>query len=791
MTHTSTPTAFPPPTAQNPILPLLRVLSLLIATVLVLAGLVAVPAPAHAVGQYLENFFPMTWNMQGGTDGQDSKWTSSVWRLLRDGHDMVALQEVGPQPPGVRTARPAIQPDPGLPAVLEYQWNPGGRRGQVYWVYFMQTDPTGNRVNLAIVTTQQAQNVYVVPPGNETPDFASRPAFGVLLPNSQTVFYTVHGNSQNSGGDIPALLGLISGQAEAHNLDWAAMGDYNRSPDTLPLTGPSSRPAGSIIYATPAGPPEVSTQQSGGRLDYMVTSRAVGGDWGARRLNWMGGDHYPVDFFEHAAAAPQAGQWCADENGSCTIPSNSTVIYGNGTFEKNKTLLRNFPGPPPGSSGASVQCNNATFGDPDPGNTKHCWYVPVADDWSQATHTITNINGKCLAVQNNNSANTTPVVITDCDPLGDFGKAWNVASDGTIRAMNKCLDVAGGGTTDSTPIQLYDCNGTGAQQWKGRGDGTLVNPQSGKCLSNSGLSTTNGTQALLYPCDSSNMNADRQWRWTPNLIVSPGGQPRCLNTASAADNSDVGLVPCNASDDKQSWEFAGASVRQKDSGKCLDVYGGAIKDDSRVDLWPCNGSGAQQWTIQSDGSLMNRQSGKCLDFALDRSSQLWIDTCGVYPSDEFNLVAGTISANVNDPTNPNNNNNNCIDDKGGGGNDWDAVQQYTCNGTQAQKLSMAPDGTIHIFNNCISAYGGQTTNNTKAVLYDCDRTGSEQWWPTVDGKIFNPQSGKCLEESWPYTPWTQLQIEDCQNVARQNWNLPLAFLAVAAVNSRTFGNTGY
>ena len=48
-------------------------------------------------------------------------------------------------------------------------------------------------------------------------------------------------------------------------------------------------------------------------------------------------------------------------------------------------------------------------------------------------------------------------------------------------------------------------------------------------------------------------------------------------------------------------------------GKCLDVSGGGTADGTKIQLWTCNGSGAQNWTPQSDGTLRNPQSGKCLD----------------------------------------------------------------------------------------------------------------------------------------------------------------------------------
>ncbi|MER7278707.1 ricin-type beta-trefoil lectin domain protein [Dactylosporangium sp. NPDC000244] len=50
----------------------------------------------------------------------------------------------------------------------------------------------------------------------------------------------------------------------------------------------------------------------------------------------------------------------------------------------------------------------------------------------------------------------------------------------------------------------------------------------------------------------------------------------------------------------------------------------------RVQLWDCNGSGAQVWTPRPDGSLRNPQSGKCLDdpnSSTDWGTQQQLFTC--------------------------------------------------------------------------------------------------------------------------------------------------------------------
>ena len=52
-------------------------------------------------------------------------------------------------------------------------------------------------------------------------------------------------------------------------------------------------------------------------------------------------------------------------------------------------------------------------------------------------------------------------------------------------------------------------------------------------------------------------------------------------------------------------------------------------------------------------------------------------------------------------------------------------------------------------------------------------TGAQVWQPQSDGALYNPQSGKCLDDTnWSTTPGTQLQIWDCTGNANQQWSLP-------------------
>ncbi|MFI0826577.1 PA14 domain-containing protein [Streptomyces roseolus] len=72
---------------------------------------------------------------------------------------------------------------------------------------------------------------------------------------------------------------------------------------------------------------------------------------------------------------------------------------------------------------------------------------------------------------------------------------------GEVRGVNgKCLDVDDSQTADGTKVQLWTCNGTGAQVWAPQPDGTLRNPRSGKCLEASGGTWNDGTAVHLWTC---------------------------------------------------------------------------------------------------------------------------------------------------------------------------------------------------------------------------------------------------------------------------------------------------
>ncbi|MFE5393004.1 ricin-type beta-trefoil lectin domain protein [Streptomyces sp. NPDC056568] len=125
---------------------------------------------------------------------------------------------------------------------------------------------------------------------------------------------------------------------------------------------------------------------------------------------------------------------------------------------------------------------------------------------ASGTGEVTGVNGKCLDVDNSQTADGTEIQIWTCNGTG--AQQWTLPGDGTIRALNKCLDVSGGGSADGTKIQLWTCNGSGAQSWQPQADGTVRNPQSGKCLDASGGTWNDGTPVHLWACHT---GANQKW----------------------------------------------------------------------------------------------------------------------------------------------------------------------------------------------------------------------------------------------------------------------------------------
>jgi cytolethal distending toxin subunit B len=216
----------------------------------------------------------ITWNMQGGNASTENKWNTGIMNFLSNGVNMCCLQECGAVPASAKIVNANYG---GIAGLQYYTW--GTLRTNKH-ILFYQSDPNGNRCNLAIVSDSAPLAGAVLYPAAAP---VWRPALGFQVAANRFVF-SLHAISPN-GPDYAGLLNRIAGAVGAGN-SWAAFGDYNRAPGTLAV------PAGVAVC-----PPNNNTYpvaNPASQLDYCVKNFAPQAVGVVQAL--VMSDHYPVRY---------------------------------------------------------------------------------------------------------------------------------------------------------------------------------------------------------------------------------------------------------------------------------------------------------------------------------------------------------------------------------------------------------------------------------------------------------------------------------------------------------------
>jgi hypothetical protein len=115
----------------------------------------------------------------------------------------------------------------------------------------------------------------------------------------------------------------------------------------------------------------------------------------------------------------------------------------------------------------------------------------------------------------------------------------------------------------------------------------------------------------------------------------------------------------------------------------------------------------------------------------------------------------------------------CLDDRSASTANFNPVQVYTCNGSNAQQWTVDSTGnTLQVLGKCLDVNAAGTADGTTVDLYDCNGTGAQKWVPQSNGELLNPNSGKCLDDTGSGGSGTQAQIWSCTDAANQRWVLP-------------------
>jgi len=259
--------------------------------------------------------------------------------------------------------------------------------------------------------------------------------------------------------------------------------------------------------------------------------------------------------------------------------------------------------------------------------------------------TIVGPGSMCIAPAGDDTASDgTPVILTACNSYA-ADQHWLHNTDNSLQTLGRCLDIIGNGTTAGTKVQLWDCNGVGGQGWVVQSNGSLENPQSGLCLDDPSGNTTDGEQLQVWTCNSASSQL-----FSVNgggTITLPGGQ--CVDTAgldNPANGEAEQVFSCQKYAADQHWyhntngSLSTLGNWQLTGSWCLDIVGNGTAPGTKVDLYQCNGVGGQNWQHQANGTLKNPQSGLCLDDPggnTNNGTQFVINTCTSASEEQFTL----------------------------------------------------------------------------------------------------------------------------------------------------------
>ena len=252
---------------------------------------------------------------------------------------------------------------------------------------------------------------------------------------------------------------------------------------------------------------------------------------------------------------------------------------------------------------------------------------------------------KCIAVENGNTANGTPVILYSCS--GGPEDRWNYGDGqfqgiGTANGVTMCLDVKGQGTTAGTLVDLYQCNGKQNQQWELSGNGEIYGVQSGMCLdSKGGPSVGGGTQLVINPCSST--AASQVWLVRGMQFQLNGNAPYNCITVNGGDTANgTAVISYNGGDaPPQVWNYIKDQLQgigtNNGNSTCLTASG--LTAGSLVTLSSCVTSEVTQEWVMYNGTIFGRpssseivlSSGLCLDSSggpsVGGGTQLVVETC--------------------------------------------------------------------------------------------------------------------------------------------------------------------
>ncbi|HSW11668.1 MAG TPA: RICIN domain-containing protein [Solimonas sp.] len=271
----------------------------------------------------------------------------------------------------------------------------------------------------------------------------------------------------------------------------------------------------------------------------------------------------------------------------------------------------------------------------------------------------------CLDVPNSSTANGTQLRQYTCNGTG--AQQYDIYYVGNSRyevrnvTSGRCVDLYSGWTVNGTAVQQYDCNQTNAQRWfiSGIGDGSVQfksTVDSTKVWDVSNVSTASGANVWIW---GNGQGANQRW-WLNPVVYAP----------TVADGT--------------------YSLKNLNSGKCLDVPNASSNAGVQIQQYSCNGGTAQRFSVSHMANgyyrIVNASSGLSLHIASflvgDNAALLQNEAHGG-DNELFTFVAyggGYLVKPLHSYK--------CLDVPGASLSNGALLQQYTCNQSNAQVFQL-------------------------------------------------------------------------------------------------------
>ncbi len=282
--------------------------------------------------------------------------------------------------------------------------------------------------------------------------------------------------------------------------------------------------------------------------------------------------------------------------------------------------------------------------------------------------------------------------------------------------------------------------------------GTLVNPASGLCLDLQSTANRDGNNVQLGSCGNSTTNWELIDLGGSEYAIVNRGNGRVVDVSggSFSDGANVQIYGWNNSG-AQRWRLESVGggrykIVNQSSGKCLDIEGKSNAPGANVQQWSCHGGSNQQWQLGGSSSGGNRWPTAVIGEPVrpglpstpSRSSGGALDGRIIYSGMIVSRKSGK-----------------CIDVARAQTNDGANIQQWTCNGTNAQLWDFYDLGggevavALRLSRKVMDVNSNNPADGTNIAQYSWHGRENQRWRLEPAGrgffKLVSVGTGKCID----------------------------------------------